>query len=95
MTDKEIESAAEYRNPRKSPEFIEGAKWYRDNRKPESVNEKLLEALRLFLDDNLKRSKEEKEWVITAGGMGWVAALLHVKANFLEPLQSTSQQLEL
>lgn len=39
--------------------------------------------LAAFLDDNLEKSKNEK-WVSQIFGNGWMAALMHVKVNFLK-----------
>lgn len=39
--------------------------------------------LAAFLDYNLEKSKNEK-WVSQIFGSGWMAALMHVKVNFLQ-----------
>lgn len=43
-------------------------------------------ALSEFLNENLQKSKDEK-WTNEMFGAGWIAALMHVKVNFLEKVQ--------
>jgi hypothetical protein len=38
-----------------------------------------------FLNENLQKSKDEK-WTNEMFGSGWIAALMHVKVNFLDRL---------
>jgi hypothetical protein len=40
-------------------------------------------ALQEFLEENLRKSKDEK-WTNEVFGAGWIAALMHVKVNFLD-----------
>lgn len=40
-------------------------------------------ALRDFLEENLRKSNDEK-WTNEIFGAGWIAALMHVKVNFLD-----------
>ena len=40
-------------------------------------------ALAEFLEENLQKSKEEN-WANEMFGAGWIAALMHMKVNFLE-----------
>ena len=57
-----------------------------DNLKNESNNANTLlyaGALQDFLEENLRKSKDEK-WTNDMFGAGWIAALMHVKVNFLD-----------
>ena len=57
-----------------------------DNLKNESSNANTLlyaGALQEFLEENLRKSKDEK-WTNDMFGAGWIAALMHVKVNFLD-----------
>lgn len=40
-------------------------------------------ALRDFLGENLRKANDEK-WTNKIFGSGWIAALMHVKVNFLD-----------
>lgn len=42
-------------------------------------------ALSEFLEENLQKSRDEK-WQNEMFGAGWIAALMHVKVNFLEQI---------
>ena len=50
--------------------------------KPNVVGSTLSE----FINENLQKSKDEK-WTNEMFGAGWIAALMHVKVNFLEKVQ--------
>ena len=57
-----------------------------DNLKNQSNNANTLlyaGALQEFLEENLRKSKDEK-WTNDMFGAGWIAALMHVKVNFLD-----------
>jgi hypothetical protein len=57
-----------------------------DNLKKECNNDNTLlyaGALQDFLEENLRKSKDEK-WTNDIFGAGWIAALMHVKVNFLD-----------
>jgi hypothetical protein len=57
-----------------------------DNLKNQSNNTNTLlcaGALQEFLEENLRKSINEK-WTNEVFGAGWIAALMHVKVNFLD-----------
>ena len=50
-------------------------------------NSQIVDDLSGFLEENLSKSKEEK-WTDEMFGAGWIAALTHVKVNFLNNIQN-------
>lgn len=60
-----------------------------DNLKHKTSTDKnnvlVADALRDFLEENLRKSKEEK-WTNEFFGAGWIAALMHIKVSFLDKM---------